>query len=122
MRSTKIFENRLTLEIIAIATLTGGLFFLLGRHKVSLGIAIGALAGIINLKLLVKDAKKKVTAISLKKNTFFSAGYLVRYVIMGIALLLASSWGLACLVGGAIGLFCLRLAIYLDRWNPQSKS
>ncbi|MEA3560184.1 MAG: ATP synthase subunit I [Candidatus Omnitrophota bacterium] len=100
--------------MLSIIFLTSVLFFLLGKNKISFGIVIGGLAGIINFRLMVKDAKRKLDLAVSRGRMFFPLGYLARYAIMAAVLLIMSLKGLSFLIGGAIGLFCLRLSIFAD--------
>ncbi|MEA3328638.1 MAG: ATP synthase subunit I [Candidatus Omnitrophota bacterium] len=122
MKQARAFENRLTVEILGIVFLVGTLFFLLGKSKISLGVVIGGMGSSINFKLMVKSAKKKIEFSGKKNYLFFPAGYFLRYATMTAILLGLSFKGLECLIGGAIGLFCLRLSIFVDTIFYKNRS
>ncbi|UCC95204.1 MAG: ATP synthase subunit I [Candidatus Omnitrophota bacterium] len=100
-------------KIIKKALLYAGIGFVLSffiKRTFSWGLLLGTVVSIINFLLLERQIKAIVGE---KKFLFFSFfGYIIRYLLMALALFLSIRIDLYMFFGAALGLFMVRLGIY----------
>jgi hypothetical protein len=89
-----------------------GLVFL--GVKFSLGLITGIVMSIFNFRLLAKQVVK--SSISKLPLIFFIRSYFLRYLLMGLMLWVAINISPLCFLGASIGLFMIKVAIYVDRF------
>jgi hypothetical protein len=112
----KELKNKIVKKVLII----GGVLFLVSffiNRDFSLGILLGAAISIINFLLLYFQIKKMAER-KILFPVFF--GYIIRYLFMGIGLFLAIKINLSMFFGTAIGLFTVRIAIYLTKDYAQN--
>lgn len=116
-------------RLIKMAALIGAVIIiallLLRRYHIAIGLLTGTLVSIVNFKLLSKDVIKKASQNNRKIFLGIAEGYFLRYGLMAIVLIIAARKGIYYFLGAALGLFAIRLAIFIDtflisKWKPAS--
>lgn len=99
-------------KVIKKALIVSGIIFLASvfiKPEFSLGLLIGAMISVVNFFLLAQQVKKVVEG----KFLFFSFfGYIIRYLLMAVALYVSIRINIWVFVGCAVGLFMVRLGMY----------
>lgn len=114
MKDLKELEGRLIKEAALIGGIVVAALLILQRYNLSTGILIGTLVSIVNFKLLARDVVKKTSQSTQMMFFRISGGYILRYGLMAIALIIAAKKGVYYFLGVAIGLFAIRIAIFID--------
>ena len=105
-------------RVIRKAALYAGLLFAISffiKREFSLGVVLGSLVSILNLLLLARQVESFASGKKFLLFGFF--GYIMRYLLMGLALFAAIKIDLWAFFGCAVGLFMVRLGIYGEKLN-----
>jgi hypothetical protein len=113
MQEVNSLERKITFFGFLIGFVLVVTTFVFNRF-LSLGLALGTVLSIMNFKLLKRHLVKKITSGQVARPGAGIVFYLTRYVIIGLALWLAIERDLFMFWGLALGLFMVRLAIYLE--------
>ncbi len=110
--------KRLKLRIIIeTLCLTGALslyFWASRKSSLALGVAIGALTGIVCFQLLARHILQSTSLDAQKIKPYFFLQYLIRYAIMGSVLFFCAHFKLTVFLGAACGVLLIYLVIFLD--------
>lgn len=109
----KDLEKRITAEAFFLGLIFALTSLIFGQKMIAWGIWAGSLISILNFKLLVKDVEGRLSAGKARFRKFF-INFPLRYGIMAAVLWFAISKDFYFFIGMAIGLFVVRLAIYID--------
>lgn len=115
----KDLRNRLIKKASIIAAIIACISVFIKR-EFSLGIVLGAAVSIFNLLLLERQVKNILSKQGMSFVGFF--GYIVRYLLMGIALFASIKYDLYMFFGCAVGLFTVRIAIYFEARRPLERN
>ena len=86
------------------------------RLDFSIGIMLGTLTSILTFRLLAKNVESILRS-RIGRVAFRSiGGYFFRFAIMATVLWTAINRSLLCFTGAAIGLFAVRIAIYINAY------
>jgi hypothetical protein len=100
-------------RVIKKALLYAGVVFVISffiKRQFSIGLVLGSLVSILNFLLLAKQVESFTSGKKFLVFGFF--GYIIRYLLMGLALFIAIKIDLWAFFGCGLGLFMIRLAVY----------
>ena len=106
-------ENRITSEAFFLGLALALISIAFKQKMIMYGIWAGSLISILNFKLLARDIEGRFSPRKTAVYRFFLK-FPLRYGIMGAILWLAITKDILFFIGMAIGLFMVRIAIYLD--------
>ena len=124
MNPIKGLETKLIKVAFLLAVILVIVLLLLRQYNIAIGLLAGTMVSIVNFKLLAKDIIKK-TSVKGGGKLFFriTGGYILRYGLMAIVLIIAAKKDIYYFAGAAVGLFAIRAAIFIDaflisKWKP----
>lgn len=111
----KSLERRIIAETLSLGLILALILFIFTKRMIAFGIGLGTLVSILNFKLLAKDIASRVSSGRAGFYSFFLK-FPLRYGIMAVVLWLAIKKDFNFFIGTAVGLFGVRIAIYIDQF------
>lgn len=116
MKNNKDISIKEILKRVAIGFVIGVIFSLFTSDPISwiLGITFGLTLSLLNFRLLYLTLTKAVWMSSGKAQSYTISRYMIRYFIMGIALLVSLKAPYINMIGTIVGLLLLKIVILLS--------
>ncbi len=107
-------EKKIIISSLILIFIVALISLIIKRKDIASGFLIGGSISLFNFGILKLNIKNFISAKSKLRYIIFLMGYLIRYLIMAVALWIAINRGFGYFWSVAAGLFLVRIAILLN--------